>query len=174
VSGFGEPGLAYLTLLSPLTSITTSTSLDTLRATIQAMIGLASGAEASIKPFDPNQPYDEYDLPRKPHPFADGDQIRYFEAVTRERFGMVIQLPIDFHFQGWPVTGIKCRIDAPDYIDSYLTGPCIECSQSFEYQPSRTETYIFNLDSYVIGGFETGGYADYGFAFQDRAVLVSY
>ena len=75
------------------------------------MYDALSGIEVFIKPYESEGQYKEYEAPHDSPLFTGNERERYIEAVTDERFEMVVLLHSEFSFLGETYAQILCDVD---------------------------------------------------------------
>lgn len=88
----------------------------------------SQGVEVYIRRFDDKQRYQEYDAPKASEDASQQSAEAYVEAVTGERFAVVIVITPEFDFKGSPDVRMSWSLD--------------KSSQNLDYSAMRVQSAI--------------------------------
>lgn len=79
------------------------------------------GIKASVLRYGIDRPYQEYEPKQKSSETCQNEKEAYIEAVTNERFCVVVELTEKFNFNSSPDVKISCWIDGGDGYANYVS-----------------------------------------------------
>lgn len=81
----------------------------------------SKGVKANLVRYEGHEPYAEYLLPRGALKHPDKEELVFVEAVTGERFGIIVELLPGFDFKSKPAVEVAYSIDGSDGFTDHLS-----------------------------------------------------